>query len=647
MSGTPARLLIVGGGPRAAGILERIQANVGLLAGSRLDIDVADPHVPGAGRIWRPDQSPMLLMNSHAEDVSVFTDDSVECAGPVRPGPDLHQWARSVSTGEITLPDVDDDLRKEIAGLQPKSFASRRLLSQYLSWFYATTVTGFPDSVTVTPHTQLVTSVTPDGRGYRAELADGTVLDADAVVLSLGHTDAADSPRASALSDFAERHRLFYSPPAQSHELDLSPAGAGEDVLISGMGLAFIDVMSQLSEGRGGVFHPDPRPGDPDRLRYQPSGQEPRMWVGSRRGVPYHSKITAELRGEFSPAMTFLTRDYVDGLPGAINFRRDLLPVITAECEYFVYREILTGHPEWSAMDWAEFAPRFRAAVTAGVDRSDLIAEAVPDPRLHLDLARLDKPFAGEIFATLADVEAALLDYVSEDLRLATSEDHSEKQALFLAILHVHMQLARIVPLERLDVDSRQDFPDRWQSFFSLLDSGPPPHRLHQLLALHRAGLLRFLGPGVTVTADPAAGTFTAVSAHSPLRVSARNYIDAFLPPQVVEGTANPLIAQLIDDGVAREERVVSADGDTGTGRLSIDARYHLLRPGGDAHERIWAAGPTSSEIPLGAFSRPHTNAAPFQRNDAMARDILRSVRPGTAGATRERPVRIAAGVCR
>ena len=153
-----------------------------LLAGSQLAIDVADPHVPGAGRIWRPDQSPMLLMNSHAEDVSVFTDDSVECAGPARPGPDLHQWARSVSAGEIALPDVDDDLRKEIAGLQPKSFASRRLLSKYLSWFYATTVADFPDSVTVTPHTQLVTSVTPDGQGYRAELADGTVRVAEGVV---------------------------------------------------------------------------------------------------------------------------------------------------------------------------------------------------------------------------------------------------------------------------------------------------------------------------------------------------------------------------------------------------------------------------------------------------------------------------------
>lgn len=647
MSGTPARLLIVGGGPRAAGILERIQANVELLAGARLAIDVADPHVPGAGRIWRPDQSPMLLMNSHAEDVSMFTDDSVDCVGPARPGPNLHQWARSVSAGEITLPGLDADLRREIAGLQPKSFASRRLLSQYLSWFYATTVAGLPDSVTVTPHTQLVTSVTPDGRGYQAELADGTVLVADAVVLSLGHTDAADSPRARELTAFAERHRLFYSPPAQSHELDLSPVGAGEDVLVSGMGLAFVDVMAQLSEGRGGAFHPDPRPGEPDRLRYEPSGQEPRMWVGSRRGVPYHSKITAELRGEFSSAMTFLTPDYLDGLPGAVNFRRDLLPVIAAECEYFVYREILTGHPEWSAMDWAEFAPRFRAAVAAGADRSDLIAEAVPNPRLHLDLAWLDRPFAGEIFATLADVEAALVDYVSEDLRLATSDDHSEKQALFLAILHVHMQLARIVPLDRLDAESRQDFPDRWQSFFSLLDSGPPPHRLHQLLALHRAGLLRFLGPGVTVTADSAAGAFTAVSAHSPLRVSARNHIEAFLPPQVVEGTANPLIAQLIADGVAREERVRSADGEAGTGRLDIDARHHLLRPDGEAHERIWATGPASSEIPLGAFSRPHTNAAPFQRNDAMARDILRSVRHGRTEAGHNRPARTVVEVCR
>jgi hypothetical protein len=54
----------------------------------------------------------------------------------------------------------------------------------------------------------------------------------------------------------------------------------GENVLVRGFGLAFIDLMLLLTEGRGGRFEEQPGGG----LRYQPSGAEPVLHVGSRRG---------------------------------------------------------------------------------------------------------------------------------------------------------------------------------------------------------------------------------------------------------------------------------------------------------------------------------------------------------------------------
>ena len=89
-----ASLVIVGAGPRGTGVLERIAANAAeLVPGTGLDIHLVDPYPPGPGRIWRTEQSPLLWMNSRAEDVTVFTDTSVEMAGPVREGPALHEWA--------------------------------------------------------------------------------------------------------------------------------------------------------------------------------------------------------------------------------------------------------------------------------------------------------------------------------------------------------------------------------------------------------------------------------------------------------------------------------------------------------------------------------------------------------------------------
>ena len=93
------------------------------------------------------------------------------CEGPARPGPSLSDWAELVRSGVITLPEGTEDLRPEISGLHAKSFASRRLLSQYLSWFFRETVAALPDHVTVTSHPLLVTSLTEhhgaDGRGGR------------------------------------------------------------------------------------------------------------------------------------------------------------------------------------------------------------------------------------------------------------------------------------------------------------------------------------------------------------------------------------------------------------------------------------------------------------------------------------------------
>jgi hypothetical protein len=83
-----AALVVVGAGPRATGLLERIAANAPeLWSGEReLRIHLVDPHPPGPGRIWRHEQSPLLRMNSMAEDVSMFTDESATIDGPVRQG---------------------------------------------------------------------------------------------------------------------------------------------------------------------------------------------------------------------------------------------------------------------------------------------------------------------------------------------------------------------------------------------------------------------------------------------------------------------------------------------------------------------------------------------------------------------------------
>ncbi|WP_341854272.1 hypothetical protein [Brachybacterium sp. GPGPB12] len=56
-----------------------------------------------------------------------------------------------------------------------------------------------------------------------------------------------------------------------------------------------------------------------------------------------------------------------------------------------------------------------------------------------------------------------------------------------------------------------------------------------------------------------------------------------------------------------------------------------MIGPDGTARERLWAVGPWTSESPIAAFARPHTNAPCHRRNDALARESLETALSGNA----------------
>lgn len=129
--------------------------------------------------------------------------------------------------------------------------------------------------------------------------------------------------------------------------------------------------------------------------------------------------------------------------------------------------------------------------------------------------------------------------------------------------------------------------------------------------------MVHFLGPRTAVTADESAGRFTARGAAG-VRVTADALVDAFLPTATLTHSTNPLLRALIDEATA-----VGREAVTSPGTLEVDARHRVIRPDGSAHETLWALGPWTSEMPLGAFARPRTDAPCHRRNDALALELL------------------------
>lgn len=623
--GVPA-IAIVGAGPRGVGLLERIAANVPELYGGRLVVHLIDPFPPGPGRVWRFAQSPLLRMNSMPEDVTMFTDDTVRCAGPIRPGPTLAEWVTAVRDGELAA-EVDPTLLDELRSVTATTFPTRRLQSAYLDWVFASTVDTLPDTVEVRVHEAAAVDVTGSEDGTQSVWLAGRsepVL-ADVVVLTVGHLDAEPAPEEAELGDHAAAHGLRYVPPAYTADLDLSAVAPGESVLLRGFGLAFVDLVVLLTEGRGGRFTPEPD----GSLTYHPSGAEPVLHVGSRRGVPYHAKPAYSLKGELAPLPRFFGPPEVAALlarPGRLDLHADVWPFMAKEIGWGYYHELFTSHPDRVRLDLTEFADRYAGLDWGSDELTALVEKAVPAEEDRLDLAALDRPLRGLRFADRAALTDHVRRYVEADLARREDPGFSADLGAFLTLLSVFGQLAQLVAAGKLTPDSQVDDVDGWWfGFFSYFASGPPGHRLRELLALTRAGVVRLVGPDMWVRAED--GRFVAGSPSVPDEVEATTLVETRLPKPSVRRATDPLIRALRDRGELAEEILRDGLGERTTGRITTTVAGGLVDAEGRAHPRRYALGPHTSSRSPGAFTRPRTNAVGARQNDAVAREVLTFLR--------------------
>jgi uncharacterized NAD(P)/FAD-binding protein YdhS len=574
-------------------VLERLAANAPELLSGPLTIHVIDPHPPGGGRVWRMDQSPLMRLNSTASDVTLFLDESVRSDGPVVLGPTLAEWS----------------------GLDPNEFPTRHEGNAYFTWFYERAVAALPDDVDVVTHAhQVVDVVDADADDeQRLVFEDGSTLDVDVVVLTLGHLDADPAGEHERVARFAARHGLTYLPPAYGADVDLSGFAAGEDVLVRGMGLAFVDIQVLVTEGRGGRFLDAPGGG----LQYVPSGREPILHVGSRRGVPYRAKPTYELQGPHPRRTRYFTRDAVEALLASkerVEFRRDVWPLIAKDIEWAAYHELFHAHPDRVTVSWEEFDAAFE-------HDPGVVERAVPDPADRIDWDRLDRPLRGMTFADDDELQSHIRDHIRADVARRADSHFSADVGAFNQFLVVFGVLPYILGSPKLSARSIVDeFDDWWFGFFSYYASGPPPRRLEELLALSEAGIVHFLPPDMHVELDDATGRFVSGA------LSTTALIDAVLPKPTVVATRDPLVANLAARGEMTEQVLFEGEVPVPTGRIRVDRDGRLIDREGNRHPSRFSLGiHTTARAP--AFARPHTNSPALRANDACARAMLCAIR--------------------
>ena len=600
-------LAVVGAGPRGTSVLERLCASVPELLPPdvRLTVHVVDPAPPGPGSVWRTAQSPELLMNTVACQVTLFTDDSVDCSGPVRPGPSLHEWA----DGELGADD----------------YPTRAQYGRYLEWVFAEVVRQAPPAIRVETHRARAVRLddAPDGRQTLA-LDDGRALTGlSAVVLAQGHLPAAADAAQRHLADHADRHGLRHLPPANPADVDLSPIAPGEPVLLRGLGLNFFDHTALLTTGRGGRFVADGRDGRDGRgLRYVPSGREPRLYAGSRRGIPYQARgdNAKGPYGRHTPLV--LTPEVIAGFRKradsgeAPDFLTEIWPLVAKEVET-VYYTALTGRPE--------FSDRFLSVPHRDPQEASVLDEfGVPDAgRWSWD--RISRPHAEREFADPREWRGWLLAFLREDATQAAlgNVDGPLKAALDV-LRDLRNELRLIVDHGGLSGVSRREHLDRWYTpLNAFLSIGPPRRRIEELAALVEAGVVEVLGPRLEVR--PEEGAWVAHSPEVPgSAVRATTLIEARLPEPDLRRTADELLARLLKTGQCRPHTVDGYE----TGGLDVTERpYRLMDRQGRAHSRRFAFGVPTEGVHwvTAAGARPGVDSVTLADADAVARGALRA----------------------
>lgn len=631
-----ATLVFVGAGPRTTSLLERLAASFDALIGGRpVDIHVVDPYPPGGGRIWRRDQSPLLWMNSTAADVTMYPDASVQLAGPMVTGPSLAEWVAGIGGPILAAAGVP----AAAVPAKPSDFSSREVQSAYLTWVFDAAVAALPATVSVTTHAATVLAVQdlPAGR-QQVTLSDGQRLVADLVVMAQGYLDRTPTPDQDDLLAAASARGLTFVPPGYTADLDLAGIAPGEPVIVRGFGLAFIDLMVLLGEHRGGRFVRE----QDGVLHYHPSGAEPVLYVGSRRGVPYHAKLGYVDLGAPPAPPRYLTPGAVEqiyAVTGTLDYDTHLWPLIVRELYHAHYRRLFAAHTERTVGTWSDCESLLAVADLDSAAFRAAIAELVPDPADRFDLAAIDRPLAGETFDSADDLEARLRGIVQGDLERRADPRHSADLAVFNALLTVYGVVGRAIAQGRIRAADRiRRIEGDLHSLFSFLASGPPPRRLEQLLALNAAGLVRFLGPDLRVDLDD-----DRFVAHSPavpgVRVRARVFIEGRLPKPDVTAATDPLIRSLLAAGQLAVE--ATADSRAGVdaaptpgGQLLADGLGRAKRADGTFHPHRLLLGPSvSGSLGSAGFSRPGYNSPFLRQNDAVARHLLVELRAAADNA--------------
>ena len=521
-------------------------------------IHVIEPGQLGGG-VYSAAQPDYLILNNPCGQLSLYAAPDYDEEPVYAMG--LYEWATKQGYRR-----VGNEYKVGSVGetILPTDYLPRRLMGEYLAWFYEALVADAPPNLEIVRHYAAVTDITPEiGGRETVSLDNGIQIRVDHVVLTSGHTFNQEPSKIH-----GEVHYLRPYPVEHFDGL-VEP---GEPVAVAGMGLVGYDLITALTMGREGTYVEAG-----DRLKYVPSGREPDIYFYSRSGVPYCAKSAhgVDPTGEYQPivctpeAFREMTNPSGSPLRRRVDFRNDLLPLLLAEMQarYLIHSAYLRSGPSASSL----VRDQLRTNWLAGT-----FARAVD--RLEPTYGRFD-PYNfvfGDVDARFESSDAYqshVYDVVEADLREALAAGGSPVKAALEVTRILRDQMRGVIEYGGLSMQSFIDFQSNVRGRINRIEAGPPPVRSQQLLALLDAGVVKTpFGPHPDVFAkDDDSVTLRSTRLSRPFEASVKHVVRGHLDLPSLARSSSPLLSRLYTRGRLTQ----FSYGDTSVGSVAISEDFH------------------------------------------------------------------------
>ena len=446
---------------------------------------------------------------------------------------------------------------------------------------------------------------------------DGTFT-FDKVIMSLGQQDNYLSDEEQKLASYAQQNALTYIAPTHPGDADLSDIPAGEPAIIRGLGLSFIDYISELTLGRGGHYMQN----EDGSLFYQPSGREPRIIAGSGRGIPYYPKPINEKGYGECEVPKFLTKENIqkNSTDGKIPFDK-FMELLLLDLKLVFYKLTINDKYPYKS------ASKFETEFLANDDKQAVLKQFGFAEEDAFDWDYIINPFKDVQAVGTEDYQSVLINWLNGEIDDSLKGSKTGPLAAARDLLRDFRPAFRQMLVDHCfsNQDLVEKFWGQLDSTINFLIMGPPVVRSKELSALIRSGVVTILAPGMQVkgqdgwfvTAAPKRNTDTFRSA---------TLIEARVPKADLDITANPVLESLVDAKLARTHQVKINDQSVGLNAVDVDPSTDQLLDANGAGQPdiyVWGVPLDGLRYVTNAAPRPGVNDTNLQTADRLAAEVL------------------------